>query len=137
MLKPMTQNEILTKINTIRKGTWVKLIKAKELGNGIVKYTRMTIRLGVDYSHMKEGREKPEPLPWGQWLVNGLVITHKGNLYLRVANAYTKDTKSWYLKDGKEIDKSMVVAELGEKKITSSESAVYNIKFENILELGE
>ena len=136
-MKPMTKEEILNKIKTIRKGTWVNLIKCKELGNGITKYTSMTIRLGVDYSHMKEGKENPQPLPWGQWLITNLVITHKEQLYLRVANAYTRNTRSWYERDGKEISKAMVVAELGEKKLESSQSAVYNIKFENILELGE
>lgn len=135
-MEPMTTKEILIKINNIKKGTWVNLIKVKKLTDSITKYTQMTIRLGIDYSHMKEGKEKPEPLPWGKWLITNLVIEHKGNLYLRVANAYTKNAKSWYLKDGKEIDKSMVVAELGEKKVASSESAVYNIKFENILALG-
>ena len=136
-MKPMTKEQILNKIKTIKNGTWVNLMKSKELGNGIVKYTKMTIRLGVDYSHMKEGKENPDKLPWGEWLINGMVITHKGNLYLRVANSYTKNTKSWYVRDGKEIEKSMVVAELGEKKLASSESAVYNIKFENIIELGK
>lgn len=138
-MKPMTTNEILDKVLTIRKGTWVKLIKCKDLGQGIVKYTQMTIRLGVIYSHIKRVGKKPTDgggkLPWGEWLIENLVIIHKGELYLRVANAYTNNTKSWYLKDGEEISKAMVVSLIGEEK--SSESAVYNIKFKNIVALGK
>jgi len=138
MLKPMTTNEILDKVLTIHKGSWVKLIKSKDLGQGIIKYTQMTIRLGVIYSHIKRVGKEPSTgggkLPWGEWFIDNLVISHKGVLYLRVANAFTKNTKSWYLKDGKEISKAMVVELVGEEK--SSESAVYNIKFQNIISLG-
>lgn len=139
-MKPMTTNEILDKVLTIKKGTWVKLIKCKELEQGITKYSIMTIRLGVNYSHIKRvgiAHRDGGQLPWGEWLIPNLVITHKGQLYLRVANAYTKNNKSYYMKDGKEISKSMVVDLIGEKKLESHESDVYNIKFQNIIALGK
>jgi len=136
-MEPMTTNEILDKVLVIKKGTWTNLIKVKDLGEGIKKYTQMTIRLGVAYSHMKRvGKTDGGKLPWGQWKIENLVIEHKGELYLRVASAYTKNTKSWYIKDGKEISKSMVVSLIGEKKLESHSADVYNIKFRNIVQLG-
>lgn len=138
-MKPMTTNEILDKVLTIRKGSWVRLIKSKDLGHGIIKYTSMVVRLGVIYSHIKRVGKKATSgiggtLPWGEWFINNLVISYKGELYLRVANSYGKNTKSWYLKDGKEISKTMVEEIIGVEK--TSESAVYNIKFQNIVSLG-
>lgn len=136
----LTTNEILDKVLEIKKGSWVKLVKSKDLGMGITKYTSMVVRLGVAYSHIKRVGKTTSTsgegkLPWGEWKIDNLVISHKGELYLRVANAYTKATaKSWYVKDNKEISKAMVVELVGEQK--SSESAVYNIKFRNIVSIG-
>lgn len=77
-------------------------------------------------------------LPWGKWVegLEGLVIEHKGNYYLRVASAYSNNGKSIYLLNGEEVSKEEVIAMLGEKKVQSANPDVYNIKFENILELG-
>lgn len=140
-MKPMTTNEILDKVLETKKGTWVRLIKSKDLGQGITKISIMTVRLGVIYSHMKRvGKTTSgsgDKLPWGEWLVKGLVISHNGELYLRVANAYTNNNRSYYVQNDKVIDKSMVVALLGEKKLESNESNVYNIKFSNILAIGK
>ena len=135
----MTNNQILDQMGNVKKGKYVALKKKKDLGHGIVKISDLVIRLGVDYANMKvaEGKEVGG-LPWGHWVegLEGLVIEHKGNYYLRVANSYSNNGKSTYLLNDQEISKEEVVAILGEKKVEGSQADVYNIKFENILELS-
>lgn len=135
----MTTQEILNQMGNVKKGKYVSLKKKKDLGNGIEKISDLVIRLGVDYANMKvaEGKEVGG-LPWGKWVegLEGLVIEHKGNYYLRVASSYSNNGKSIYLLNGNEISKEEVIAILGEKKVLSANPDVYNIKFENILELS-
>lgn len=135
----MTNQEILNKLGEVKKGRYISLKKKKDLGEGVVKISDLVIRLGVEFANMKinEGREVGA-LPWGHWVegLEGLVIEHKGNYYLRVASAYSNTNKSTYYLNDKPISKEEVVAMLGEKKVQSGNPDVYNIKFENILELG-
>lgn len=135
----MTNQEILNKMGNVKKGKYVSLKKKKDLGNGVEKISDLVIRLGVDYSKMEvaQGKEVGS-LPWGKWVegLEGLVIEHKGNYYLRVASAYSNNGKSIYLLNGNEISKEEVINLIGEKKLESKALDVYNIKFENILELN-
>lgn len=135
----MTTQEILNQMGNVKKGKYVSLKKKKDLGEGIEKISDIVIRLGVDYANMKvaEGKEV-SGLPWGKWVegLEGLVIEHKGNYYLRVASSYSNNGKSIYLLNGNEISQEEVIATLGEKKVLSANPDVYNIKFENILELN-
>ena len=135
----MTTQQILDQMGNVKKGKYVSLKKKKDLGEGIEKISDIVIRLGVDYANMKvaEGKEVGG-LPWGKWVegLEGLVIEHKGNYYLRVASSYSNNGKSIYLLNGNEISKEEVIAILGEKKVLSANPDVYNIKFENILELN-
>lgn len=139
----METNEILKILKSKRKGTYSSLTKIKDFGNGVVKETEMTVRLGVDYSKLSsnEGRQTGS-LPWGKW-VEGLenyVIEHtdkKGNhnMYLRVTSSGSHISKSKYLLNGQEVDKSVVESMIGPKKLESKESEVYNINFKNITKL--
>lgn len=135
-MKKLTTKEIFHKITGVKNGSWVRLTKEKWV-EGVQKITEMTIRLGVDYTHMKEGKKDAGKLPWGQWLngLEGIVIEYKGHYYLRVANAYTKNSTSHYFIDGQEVSKDKVIALIGGKKISSDESPIYNIKFENIIDI--
>ena len=137
----MTNQEILNKLGEVKKGRYIALKKKKDLGEGVVKVSDLVIRLGVDYANMKinEDRTTPiQPLKWGHWVkgLEGLVIEHKGNYYLRVASSYSNNGKSIYLLNGEEVDKSVVEELIGAKKLESQNADVYNIKFENILALG-
>ena len=137
----MTNQEILNKLATIKKGKYISLKKKKDLGEGVVKISDLVIRLGVDYANMKinENRQTPiQPLKWGNWVegLEGLVIEHKNNYYLRVASSYSNTNKSAYFLNEEPITKEEVVRLLGEKKVESGNPDVYNIKFENIIELG-
>lgn len=141
----MTNQEILTKLAEAKKGRYINLTKAKELGQGIVKESDMVIRLGVSYANMQinENRQTGQ-LPWGKWVegLENLVIEHKGNYYLRITSTDPANPESGadviatrYLMNGQEISKQEVRALTGEEK--GGASPVYNVKFENILKLGK
>lgn len=135
----MENQQILNKIKTFRKGTYVNLTKINDYGNGLVKETEMVIRLGVSFQNMKvnEGRTTGN-LPWGKW-VEGLenyVIEHKGNYYLRVSSTNSHIAKSKYLLNNIEVSKDVAETVVNPKKLASKPSDVYNIKFENIVKIG-
>lgn len=137
----MTNNEIIEAMLSKKKGQYVSLKKQKDLGNGVKKITDMVIRLGVEYANMKvnEGRETEiGSLPWGQWVegLEGYVIEHKGNYYLRVSSSYSNTTKNIYTLNGVEISREEVEGLVAPYKLKSSEADVYNIKFSNILSLN-
>lgn len=135
----MTNEEILNKVVALKKGAYVKLIKTKDLPNGIVKYTSMIIRVGVDYANMKVNKGKEiGKLPWGQWLKDyeGLVITHKDNYYLRIATTYVHSSISTFKQNGVEISKEQAMEQIGSAVNGSKQSDVYNIKFSNIEQIG-
>lgn len=142
----MTNQEILAKIREAKKGSYIKLTKTKDLGEGIVKESDMRIRIGVNYANMgvNENRETGS-LPWGRWVegLENLVVEHKGNYYLRVTctNPENLESKSdviatRYLRDNVEISKQEAISIIGEIK-PSKPSLVYNIKFANIVRVGE
>jgi hypothetical protein len=136
----MTNEEIFNKLSDVKKGKYISLKKSKDLGCGVKKISDIVIRLGVVFKNMKvnEGRTDFGPLPWGHWVegYEGLVIEHKGNYYLRVASSYSNNTKVTYMLSDKEIDRKQVVDIVGEKKLISGKPDVYNVKFQNILQLG-
>lgn len=142
----MTNQEILMKLAEAKKGRYINLTKVKNLGQGIVKESDMVIRLGVAYANMKINENKMTgKLPWGQWVegLENLVVEHKGNYYLRVTSTDPSNPENGsdviatrYLLNGQEVTKGEVASMLGEPKVRTSASPVYNIKFENILKLG-
>lgn len=142
----MTNQEILNALTEVKKGRYISLCKKKDLGEGIVKESDMVIRLGVNYANMSvNANHETGSLPWGHWVsgLENLVVEHKGNYYLRVTSTNPENLESGadviatrYIKDGREISKEEAITIIGEKKITSKPSIVYNIKFENIIRIG-
>ena len=142
----MNAQEILQKLQNTKKGTYVSLTKVKDLGNDIIKESDMRIRVGVNYKNLKANKNKEiQPLPWGKWVkgLENLVVEHKGNYYLRITSTNPNDLEkasdvisTRYIQNGKEISKEEVINQIGEKKLTSSPSIVYNIKFDNIIRMG-
>lgn len=142
----MTNQQILQKLANVKKGRYISLTKKKDLGQGIIKESDMRIRLGITFANMKVNENKEVgSLPWGQWVegLENLVVEHKGNYYLRITTTNPNDLESAndviatrYIKDGELISKEEVVSLIGEKKLISKPSLVYNIKFDNILRLG-
>ena len=140
----MEMKEILEVLRSKRRGTYASLTKVKYYGNGLVKETDMTIRLGVNFANLESNKGRViGQLPWGQW-VSGLenyVIEHtdkKGNhnMYLRVTSTNAHISKSRYLLNGQEVDKSVAEEMIGTKKLSSKESEVYNVNFKNIIRLS-
>ena len=157
-MSKLTNAEIIKKILEAKKGRYINFTKEKDLGNDIRKETDMVIRLGVDYSHMNINvNRETGSLPWGHWVKNleNLVIEHtkvnkktnelETSYYLRVTSidpAHPDNGASIvatrYLNDkGQQLTKEQVVAQVGEKKLESHASAVYNIKFDNIIKIGK
>ena len=142
----MNAQEILQKLQNTKKGTYVSLTKIKDLGNDIIKESDMRIRVGVNYKNLKANKNKEiQPLPWGKWVkgLENLVVEHKGNYYLRITSTNPNDLEkasdviaTRYIQNGKEISKEEVINQIGEKKLASSPSMVYNIKFDNIIRIG-
>lgn len=140
----MEMKEILEVLRSKRRGTYASLTKVKDYGNGLVKETDMTIRLGVNFANLESNKGRViGQLPWGQW-VSGLenyVIEHtdkKGNhnMYLRVTSTNAHISKSRYLLNGQEVDKAVAEEMIGTKKLSSKESEVYNVNFKNIIRLS-
>ena len=135
----MNREDILNIINTKRNGT-IELVKTKDFGKGIIKETSMTVELGVEYRTLVEAKEyeskTSHSLPWGHWLegYENLIIEHKDSYYLRVANPNV--TGSRYVIDGVETDPETAEKLIPASKLKSSESVIYNIKFENIKEIN-
>ena len=139
----MTNQEILNKLAETKNGRYIHLTKKKDLGQGITKESDMRIRIGVSYANMKINENKETGrLPWGEWVpgLENLVISHKGSMYLRVTvvdpenKSHITGIKNRYYRNNVQITEAEVEQLLGRKKSTSS--PVYNIKFENILEIG-
>lgn len=60
---------------------------ARNAGVRARKITTATIRTGIDYANTRavvDASREVGPLPWGEWAVEGYVITHKGKDYVRL-----------------------------------------------------
>lgn len=140
----MEMKEILEVLRSKRRGTYASLTKVKDYGNGLVKETDMTIRLGVNFANLESNKGRViGQLPWGRWVpgLENYVIEHtdkKGNhnMYLRVTSTNAHISKSRYLLNGQEVDKSVAEEMIGTKKLSSKESEVYNVNFKNIIRLS-
>jgi hypothetical protein len=142
----MTNEQIINSIREAKKGRYIKLKKVKDLGEGVTKVSDMIIRLGVNYSNMSINENRTTgSLPWGQWVegLANLVIEHKGNYYLRITSTDPENPesgadviKTTYLMNNAEITKEEAISVVGDKKMEGKASPVYNVKFENILSIG-
>jgi len=142
----MTNQQIIDKVLNAKKGRYIKFTKMKDLGKGVIKESDMVIRLGVSYANMaiNEGKEI-QPLKWGHWVagLEGLVIEHKGNYYLRITSTNPENPGSGadvvatrYLLNSAQISKEEAINIVGEKQLSGSASPVYTVKFENIKSIG-
>lgn len=116
----MNTNMIINKLSTKRNGQFFNIsyvsdlpmtAKAKREGIVALKITKATVRKGISYKNMKSVQERlgdrinePLDLPWGSWVPEhrGLLIEHKGKIYLRLYSSPNKN-KSIYLVNGKEV----------------------------------
>lgn len=65
----MKLEEVKAKIAEIKKGTFFSMQYKSDKGNGVVKQTKGTYRIGIEYANMKINANKVTgELPWGQWV---------------------------------------------------------------------
>lgn len=76
----------------IRTETVVKIPKKYGIFGEVKKICDKRIQINYDYEtavnnrRKREGKEpnfKAQSLPWGTWVIDNKIITHKGNIYLR------------------------------------------------------
>lgn len=144
----MELNEIKTLIHSGNKGSFrvmetCKSLKTRktESAHSVVKVSRQTVRFGCRYDNLKAVQEKRESgelpetnagLPWGEWLEEGYLITHKGNVYLRVTSSPNKP-KTTYLVDGKVATEEQARALCLKSEFHENTPDCYNVKISNIV----
>lgn len=150
----MNLDEIKTAIHSHNKGSFTtietcKTLKTKKAyaDKSIVKVSRMTGRFGCSFENLKStkiGRENGSipknnsGLPYGNWVKGweGYLIEHKGIFYVRVASSPNK-SKTIYLVNGvptgEDIVRNMCLASEFHK---GEKPAVFNIKADNIVNIG-
>ena len=108
----MELKEIITKLETIKKGAFTKVSyrttkELKKLGVTLEKTTDTTIRF-VEYGHIKGVEVKHKPNQNEQWLPNGLIYNENKNAYyLQMATTKNghKTAKIVYKVNGVVVDK--------------------------------
>lgn len=127
--------------NIAKNGRNVKITYQSDKGNGIIKVTTGVYRLGVNYSHIKsviaKNGGKVNPLPYGKWLIENLIIDNNGKYQVRITQA-SMDFKpsSKYLLNGKETSKDSLIQSGLLKDKPHTASNVFNVKLENIIQIG-
>lgn len=79
-----------------------------------------------------------ESLPWGEWLIPNLVITHKGKHYLRVYDyAHNVKSKTYYVggREATEAEVAIITAWQKSKKHTSRQGVDNEVK-PSVIEFG-
>lgn len=141
----MTRNELLAVIENKKKGTYssVQYESEKTVKNNVIKkVTSAVVRLNITYKNTKafkeSGKTEVQPLTWGAWLIDGLLINHtnkKGeyNEYLRMYFTNNKKLKfkTRYFLNGVETTKQELL-ESGLLKEEENKSGLFNININNI-----
>lgn len=141
----MTRNELLAVIENKKKGTYtsVQYENEKVIHNNVVKkVTSAVVRLNISYKNTQtfknSGKSEVAPLAWGEWLINGLIISHTNkkneyNEYLRMYFTNNKKLKfkTKYYLNGIETTKQVLI-ENGLLKEEENKSGLFNININNI-----
>lgn len=141
----MTRNELLAVIENKKKGTYtsVQYESEKVVKNNVIKkVTSAVVRLNISYKNTKtfkeSGKNEVQPLAWGSWLIDGLLINHtnkKGeyNEYLRMYFTNNKKLKfkTKYYLNGIQTTKQELI-ESGLLKEEENKSGLFNININNI-----
>ena len=156
----MTINEIMKELQTVRKGTFTRVVytseptltaAARKQGVTVVKHVEKVVRFGVKYRNIKSVQEKMENEEtkttkrpaWCHWIVENILSKHntKEDYYLSFAPTatghHTKTT--WYLNNKvvtrKEVEESGVVLP-SYFKLNDTLPVIQQVKIENVLEIG-
>lgn len=137
----MKLNELIKKLETIKKGTFIHIEYksekelAKKYGSPkLEKFTNGCYRLGMAYSNLGANKNiVTGDLPWGQFVLNNYIIEHKGKYYLRIYTTHHKSHSQYFL-NGVETDKATLEQEYNYK--SSKPTLCFTVPIENILKLG-
>lgn len=157
----MTKHEIIRTVETVKKGTFVRIVyqtelpltaAAKRSGHVIIKHTEKVVRLGVNYGNIATVQEaeavrtepKREYTPWCHWEIEDILAKHntKDDYYLSFAtvNGIGHHTKSTYFMNGSTValnevmDSELVLPSYF--KGTGEAPAVQKVNINNIIQLG-
>ena len=157
----MTKHEIIKTIDSVKKGTFVRIVyqselpltaAAKKAGHVIVKHTEKVVRLGVNYGNIAKVQEaeaartepKREYTPWCHWEIQDILAKHntKDDYYLSFAtvDGMGHHTKSTYFMNGEtatinEVRDSAYVLPSYFKN-NGEAPVVQKVNINNIIELG-
>lgn len=157
----MTKHEIIRTIDTVKKGTFVRIVyqtelpltaAAKRAGHVIVKHTEKVVRLGVNYGNIAKVQEaeaarsepKREYTPWCHWEIEDILAKHntKDDYYLSFAtvDGVGHHTKNTYFMNGNTatisevMDSALVLPSYF--KGTGEAPTVQKVNINNIIQLG-
>jgi hypothetical protein len=109
---------------------WRRPMKTRKGTTSLIeKMVSGVFRAGIDYDNKQSVQDKRESgelpavnqgLPWGQWLVFPHIISHKGNLYLRIYPANANQVRAEYFLNGEsarreEIEPLCLASEFAER----------------------
>lgn len=115
-------------------------------GKVLTKMTKGIFRTGINFANLKavkvgiEAGERGEvqSLPWGDWAVFPLVITNKGNEYLRITVSPSHKPTSTFFVDGVEVSKEHFESHLtpSARKPSETPTLVFNIQADNLISVS-
>ena len=130
----MLVKDFQTKINTIRKGSFVKAtwrsekvvngVKCEKVSNGVVRFVKYANIKGVVVKNTNRNENHIN-----EWLIQA----SNGNVLVQMATTHIK-SKSTYKINGVEVDKQSYENLVG---ANGGSKVVFRVKLENLLSLGE
>lgn len=135
----MTKQEIMEKLETIKKGVYTKITFQKDLGNNCVKVTEAVVRLKVNYYNLKSvlGKQKSDRKITDIILMENTLFENKeGKTKLRVFTTNNHRTKSTYYLNGVETDKKELLEKGYIQPKESKPTSMYMLFTDNIIKLG-
>lgn len=113
---PAMLRRVLSKAGQFTGFLWVRPLKTRKgVTATVTKTVRCVGRLGVEHdarAKVIEARESGllpatnQGLPWGEWLIAPYLITHKGNVYVRIYPVEGRAPRVMYKIDGKVVSKA-------------------------------
>ena len=137
-----------------KKGTFVKIKYRKTLPSlkaykGIYEITKVSeviVRFGVEYENIGAVREarlqgalpmENHGLPWGEWVIPGYFIRHKGAYYLRCTLVNGNHAESRYFVNGEPADPAhaRILCQASAFK-SNDKQTVFTINVDNIISIS-
>ena len=124
------------------RATWESNVKVPAGSTDVVvKRSTATVRTGITYANLNQNKDtETGPLPWGEWKVPNLVITHKGQTYFRLYLMDGWKVQQTYTINGKPATKEeaqAVTLPSAWPKNTGVPVKTFTVKAEGIIAIGK